>query len=447
MPARMLLLTLGVAIAATSSAHAATWRQVTDPGASTDQVGIVRTPDRVLHVAWHRANPNNTADLFHTRIEPNGRVGARSPIQTGWTGFMDAALTLETGGIRAYWGAIRSTDPNDDNQELNTALSPDGGARWVLQEDPVVRDGGQAYASDVSATVLPNGTPLQAWAGTLGTWVHAGLSPGNPNHNYMEQQQYGYFPGIASNARGQAMMAWFSSAAARRGVLAQAVGPDGAPAGAYRTLPGSSVMAAGGTSARTPIVARGSSFYVAYPVGSPAPRNILLWRVGPSGPRRIARVAGAPQVALAVDPRNRMWVIWAEGPFGAVRVLARRSNPSLTEFGATVDAGAVRGTHTVHALDASALEGSVDALAHMGTGTSSSARTFVTRILPGLTLRASRTRRSTTFTVTDAGVPVPGATVAGSRTNSAGRVRVAGRRSGVFRATKQGYTAARLRLR
>src|SRR4029079_1352567 len=119
---------------------------------------------------------------------------------------------------------------------------------WALTPGSIIPRGGQAYGRDASATTLPNGTVLQAWAGTLGTWVHAGLDPATPNFDYQGPLgQYGYNPGIVSDESGRAMMAWFSSGAAHLGVIAQAVGANGAPAGAAMTMPGSQVLQGGGT--------------------------------------------------------------------------------------------------------------------------------------------------------------------------------------------------------
>jgi hypothetical protein len=41
--------------------------------------------------------------------------------------------------------------------------------------------GTQAYGSSVSATTRPDGTPVITYAGTLGTWVHAGADASLPN--------------------------------------------------------------------------------------------------------------------------------------------------------------------------------------------------------------------------------------------------------------------------
>jgi hypothetical protein len=88
---------------AAPSASAAAWKRVTTPdGANTDQVGLARTADGVLHLAWSHPTGSNTEDLNHTVITRSGRIGATTPIQTGWTGFTNAALVVEAGGLRAF---------------------------------------------------------------------------------------------------------------------------------------------------------------------------------------------------------------------------------------------------------------------------------------------------------------------------------------------------------
>ena len=51
---------VAIALCAASPAQAARWKLVTTPDqGSTDQVGLVRTGDGVLHLAWHhRTGPN-----------------------------------------------------------------------------------------------------------------------------------------------------------------------------------------------------------------------------------------------------------------------------------------------------------------------------------------------------------------------------------------------------
>jgi hypothetical protein len=456
----MLVAAAALALTAAPIAEAAPWKRVTAPGGtSIDQVGTLRTADGVLHVAWHKRSGPNTEDLFHTRIEPNGKVGATTPIVTGWAGLLDAALTPVPGGIRAFWGGIRTTDSQEPNRELNSALSTDGGATWTLQIGSVAPAGAQVYGSDVSAATRSDGTPLQAWSGTLGTWVHAGISPATPNHDYQAPLgSYGNFPGIAADANGRAVMAWFSSATGHVGVLAQDVGADGAPIGSATTMPGTQVMVGNGTVTRTPIVARanGGGFYVAYPVGYPSPTQVRLWKVGSGTSRLIARADGNPSVAIAPDGNGRLWIAWSAGTFGEKRTLAKRSNRSATTFGATVNAGVAKRANSVSALDAAATSRALDVLALFGVGTESGGATYVKRVLPGLTLKATPSSltarpRTVKFKVTDAGDPVEGAKVrAGGRTDrtdAKGRATLTLKGKATARATAKGYKGATLKLK
>ena len=310
------------------------------------------------------------------------------------------------------------------------------------------------------ATVRGDGTTLQAFAGTLGTWVHAGLSPATPNHDYQAPiGQYGYDPNLATDAANRTVMAWYSSASGHLGVLAQDVGADGSPVGSAQTMPNTSDMKIG-MLGRTPLVARdGGGFYVAYPTGYPAQTRVRLWRIGSSNAPRIARVAGSgsPAVAIAAAGDGRLWVLWTKG-FGDPDVLATRSNTNATRFGAVVNAGHPKRAKQAYKLDASAAGGALDVLGNFNIGTTSTAETSYRRILPGLTLRArpGRLRRGeptdVRFTVLDAGEPVKGARVAAAgragSTDRNGRVvlSIKTRRAVTARATHSGYTGAKKRL-
>lgn len=436
------------------------WKAVTTPDqTSVHQVGLVRSPDGVLHVVWHHPTGPNTEDLLHTAIAGSGRIGATSPIQSGWTGFQNAALVLDPQGIRAFVGAMRSTSSSDPNDELSTMLSPDGGSTWVLQVGNVVADGGQAYGSPVAATALPNGGTLQTWAGTLGTWVHSGLSPATPNHDFQASLgNYGYYPNLATDAAARTVLAWYSSASGHLGVLAQDVATDGSPIGSAATMPGTSNMAIG-MLGLTPLVARtGGGFYVAYPTGYPSMNRVRVWRVGSGSAPTIARVgSGNHPVALAAAPDGRLWAVWADTRGGAARVLARRSNEKATRFGAVVDAGRAAAAPSTYQLGASPVAGGLDVLANFNIGTQPHSATYYRRILPGLTLSAKPSRlprrgQKVVFHASDAGDPVRGVRVtAGGASGVTARdgavtLRLPGR-AVKARATKTGYTPATRRLR
>ncbi len=258
MTLRAALLTAAIAAGvAAPAADAAPWKRVTVPdGTSIDQVGLTRRADGVLHLAWHHRTGPNTEDLLHTPISASGKIGAAMPIQSGWTGFTNPAVVNDpAGGIRVFWGGYRTTESTDPQKEINTALSVDGGTSWALQPGQVNPDGAQAYASPISATV--SGTTIfQAWSGTLGTWLHDGLSPVTPNHDYQAPiGSYGNDPNLASDADGRTLMAWYSNANGHLGVLAQDVAADGSPVGSAATMPGTSDMQVG-MIGRTPLAAR-----------------------------------------------------------------------------------------------------------------------------------------------------------------------------------------------
>jgi hypothetical protein len=456
MQIRAAALALLLTICAASSASAAPWKRVTTPdGSSTDQVAHARTADGVLHLVWSHPTGPNTEDLNHTVIARSGRLGATNPVQTGWTGFTNAALVLDPGGLRAFWGGLRSTDPNDPQQEVSTALSADGGASWALQPGSINPAGAQSYASNLAATVRPDGSTLQAFAGTLGTWVHAGLSPATANHDYQAPfGQYGYDPNLATDTSGRSVLAWFSSAAGGSGVLTQTVGADGSPSGPVLTMPGTSGMQIG-MLGRTPLAPLGPNSYVAYPIGN----QIRVWRIGAANAPAIGRVGGSGSPAVAITPTNdgRLWIVWTKG-FGDPDVLARRTNVGARKFGAIVSAGHPRDAMQAYKVDGNAVGGALDVLGNFNIGTTSTAVTSHRRILPGLTLRArpGRVRRGepteVRFTVLDAGDPVQGARVRADgqsgRTNGEGRVTLSinSLTALTARATKPGYTPATRRL-
>ena len=156
---KTLLAAAALSLSLASTADAATWQQVTPSGgANIDEVSHVRTADGVLHVAFKK-----DGDVVHTAIAPNGKVGASTPIQSGWASTSDPAIVSVPGGLRVFWGGIRTTDANDPNTDFNTAFSSDGGVSWQLTPGSIVPLGAQAYASDASATTLPDGTTLQTF--------------------------------------------------------------------------------------------------------------------------------------------------------------------------------------------------------------------------------------------------------------------------------------------
>lgn len=450
MTRRIVLAAAVLALAAAPTAQAATWKQLTsDGGANIDQVALLRTSDGVLHVVWHKQTGPNTEDLLHTAIGANGKVGATTPVQSGWATIGNAGLTsIPGGGIRVFWGGIRTTDPNETNDDENMAVSTDGGASWALTTGSVVQPGTQAYGSSVSAATRPDGTPVITYAGTLGTWVHVGADATLPNFSYQPPlASYGYDPNVASDASAT-MIAWYSSATGHLGPHAQGVNADGSPIGSAMQMPGTANMNVGMLS-RTPLVARaGGGFYVAYPTGYPTQNAVRVWKVGATKTTLLDKTANNSLAAISADSSGRLWVAWKDG----TRVLASRSNKTATKWGAIVDAGQPKNAGSLYTLDASATPGGgADLFGNYGIGANSTTSTFYARINPGLTLSAKKSGSRYSFTVTDAGAPVKGAKVKGAgksdTTDSKGHALLDVKRKTTVTARASGYTPASVKLK
>lgn len=452
------------ALVPVAPAGAAGWHRVTPAGgANTDEAGLVRTADGALHAAWVQADAANPAaqDIATRTIDPAGNsLGPVALVATGWSTLGNPALVAGPGGLRAFFGGIRTTDPEQPNNDLNTAASADGGASWALQVGNAGDTPG-AYAADTAATLLPTGTPVIAGGGTgYNPYVTTGLTPGAPVFSPQSQLggDFGYDPNLATGATGTPYLAWTSDAAGAPGVWAQPLTAAGGPAAPPVRMPG---VVKGADFApelqRTPLAARaGGGVYVAYPAGYPSTTRVRLWKAGAPKSRTIAQGHGDHVATVTATADGRLWVLWSGEDD---RVEAARTNQAATKLGAVVGVAPPSGTHTVYRLDASAAaSGAVDVLALTDADADA---TWQRRLLPGLTLGAkpahpaAGTTAKLKLRVLDAGAPVAGAkvTVAGhaAKTDKAGRAALtvavgAHAKQLLASAGKAGYTGAKLRL-
>jgi hypothetical protein len=297
-----------------------------------------------------------------------------------------------------------------------------------------------------------------------------GLAASMPNANFQQGLgDFGYEPGIAfDRASGQLVVAWYSNGTGHTGIYADGIDQStGQPTGTPALMPGTSDILAGPYSGRTPIAARaGGGLFVAYSNGYPAHTQLLLWRVG-AGASTVLEHSSTEvnSVGVAADPSGRLWVFWSTTPSTTDTpiVFARRSNPSATAWGATVAVKPPAGASTSWNLVGDGQAGRLDLLGSFSLGTSSTAATWATQVLPGLTLSAApsllhagaKHATAVTFTVTDAGQPVKGAVVhvghAHGSTNAKGKVALKlrpfkHRTSLTASVSDNGYVGASLRL-
>jgi len=436
------------------------WTCITDPtGVNIDEVALARTSDGVLHIAWLRKNGNHV-DLMHTAVAANGQViGAPASIVTGWSTLNNPDLVVtEDGGLRVFFGGVRSDEASDPYSQgsLYTATSSASGANWKL-DNRAVAQSTSVYASPVGAGIALDGRPVTAWATTYGLSVHFGLDPRSPDRKFQDAC-CAYQPDVATDTtRREVVLGWYSNASRENGLLTRTIAPVVEPP---QFVPDSATADRNSSLSldqRMPVLAReGGGVYVAYCAGYPACQSVNLWWHRSPEAFVIAKAPGARLVNIAPGPEGRLWVMWVSRG----RLYAMRTNREATRFGAIVSFEPPKGTDSIWKLKGEGSNGPLDVLVAVSTPPKDLA-TWHTQVLPGLTITAKPTTiyaaygATVTLAVSDAGDPVPGATitVAGKRLTTNGQgvafyLFAAKGTPGSLTAiaTKGGYTNASLRL-
>jgi len=419
------------ALAGPAVAHAGrpgVWTPITAAdGANIDQVGLMRTPDGALHVAWQRKTPGHAVndDLMQTIVSPGGAVGAPQAIASDWIGIGSPALARAADGSLLLIAGATNTLAEGAIDSIAAWRSTDGGVSWSA---PARATQGGGFSDDPGLAFGADGaTPFVAWGSTFGLFVHRGLVPLDAPGNFQTANGFGccgYSPGVARDQEsGRLVVAWHSNADGHPGVFAQEIDQaTGNPTGAATSMPGSVTTYAGRQEssyslAHTPITGRPgrAGVWVAYEGGYPTTRRVVVWRYGAARSSVVAtRSGGVGDVGIAATPEGRLWAFWS----GGGRVWARRSNTNATAWGAVTSTPVRRGTQTVYKLQGDAQSGLLDLFGAF-EGSGPGVQTWHTQLRAGLTLTATPARASAgarlpqaiRLRVTDAGDPVAGATV------------------------------------
>jgi hypothetical protein len=404
-------------------------------GTNLTQVGLVRGPGNLLHVAWVRQNllAPGKDDLVVTALTAAGARGAVIPVQSGWAVLNDPALLWTGTQLQVFFAGIRSAYAGDPVEGLRWATSPSGSV-WALQPGAIENViGHYAYGSPVNAVRTPagGGVPFFTWYGTAGVFVHRSTSSGAPDYDFhalIGGTCCGYYSNLAYDPVGDDLwLAWASNATGKQGVWVAPVSQaGGAPAGGATLLPASTTSFGGGSEfsmmlSKVPVTGRPAGYsgvFVAYPTGYPTTTRVRLWKLtsGTVGSLLVAGGGAAKgEVAVAADPAGRVWVVWSQRDGSRARVFARRSNASVTRLGAPVSVRTPVGTSTVYHLAAAAQAGRVDVLAHLAG--SKPEATWHTQIKAGLTVSVKPAKikigkkATVKVTVRDAGAALKGALV------------------------------------
>jgi hypothetical protein len=446
---------LVVVLAADARTTASPWTKLPDgPPINFYESALARTADGALHVVYAR-NGGATGDVWHVRIA-GGHVGAATPVVSGWAGVENPNVVVAPdGSLRAFWGGIKSTDPANTNDALNTASAPADGSSWTLQPGRVSPDS-NAYVSPVGAAVTKDGQFVEATTSTFGLGFHYGLTTATPNVKVPGNCCY-YDPGIAvDSVSGQTVLGWYSNedastsgAQAGSGMYVQEISPGGL-VGTRHLAPGSATpdgKSAISTGYRTPVTGRigAPGIYLVYGAGYPTFLKVDLIRFGSSAPAIQIAAKGAQGATVARGPEGRLWIFWKQDG----TVYLTRTNRAVTQVEPLEVVGGPPGTDTIWRLNGEGSLGPLDLVANVQT---SDAAFWYRRVLPRLSLHASALgSHQARFVVTDAGDPLAGAKLRfGGRTgttNASGIVTLTlplgpGRAT----ASKAGYVGASARL-
>ena len=413
----------------------------------SDEVGIARTPDGVLHVAWQRRGVSATA-YWHTLIGADGQTTGADPIAPGLSDGGSPALTSGPDGTLRAFFFIRTPDGTSANLRL-AAQQPNG--PWSVASNPLAQAVGSAPPS-VGAGAARDGTPVVAWATGSRVRYRVGVDPGTPS----VALGAGGCCALGAQAAvdqvtGQAYVAWASTAAGATGVYVQAVDRSGADrprvfaTGSANKKRDAAVLPDG----RVALAARvgNPGVYLAYTSGFPKVRSIDLLSVGARTLVRSVKAPGASHVMLASGAQGRLWLAWSRG----ATIFAARTNRDATRLGAIRQIPLRKGSRLVDELQGDGSGGPLDVVANLANR-DGSANVWHQQVLPGLTLAitAGAPTGGVTkyvFRVTDAGEPVENATVKVGKqtltTGQAGTVALAtGDRPPNATASKLGYAPA-----
>jgi hypothetical protein len=411
------------------------------------QIGTARTSDGVLHVIWSRGGAGTPYGLFETAVTPAGTVSPAQTIVSGWARIDDVDATVTKGKPLTIGFTGTKTDTTGDPTNGLTLATKD--STWTVGAAAV-------YSTDLVGSSVPaigyssTGQPIQAWSAGGKITVHVGTNPAQPARTFGEQggnvvltQQVAIGPtqNPANDATG---IGWCGDGGIFWGVAA--VTPDPKVGLGGQALGGSSTGRCPAAARTNLILGHAGGFFAAASVA--AERKVLVWHIGEEPMTAAAGSGIKQQVALGSDPISRLWIAWRDADHNVLRM--RRSNRAANGWGAVVSTKLPPAQDSVYQLTIDGQKDRVDVIARTTEG--SAVSLFHTQMWPGLSVEAASKAGLVTVSVTDAGEPVPGASVSLGgrtlRTNDRGQATLK-LRAGTYRvvASKTNYVGARTSVR
>jgi hypothetical protein len=410
-------------------------------------------------------------------------VLALAPAASAWTtltsgvdkSVVPSIIVTQAGSELASWdspvGGTISVSRNNVTTKVVVAGDPSAGRTQLVQQPngaiqlyfPSAQgaarmtstDDGQTWTGPIqtqshttgpvqAAAVAPDGTPYFSQDSTAGVNVFRGLNGESVKNVF--PRCCGYAESLAVDTTGLVQVAFYSNADPDGTFLYEKLGADLGPVGSTPLKP------TGQHTDRVPLVADHSgTTFLAWPPGDPATGvTVVPFRGGsPAGDGvdfRGSFVGGDPHMALTVDSKDELWIVWTGG--GAVH--AARSRSHGQHFGASVSVPVTGTMYQVSAAGVAGIPGTAEVLVSTGSNLIQQA------LQPGLSVKVTRKANTvgkktivTRFAqALDDGFGVPTAVFKiGGRTihaNSSGTAKVP---AGSGKASASGYAGASFHVR
>jgi hypothetical protein len=269
-------------------------------------------------------------------------------------------------------GAIQLYFPNA--QGVGRMTSTDDGQTWTGP----IQTQSHTTGSVEAAAVGPDGTPYFSQDGTGFVNVFRGLNGESVKNVF--PRCCGYAESLAVDTTGLVQVAFYSNADPDGTFLYEKLGADLSPTGSTPLKP------TGQHTDRVPLVADHSgTTFMAWPPGDPATGvTVVPFRGGsPAGDGvnfRGAFVGGDPHMALSVDAKDELWIVWTGG--GTVH--AARSRSHGQHFGVAVSVPVTGTMYQVSGAGIAGNPGTVEVLVNTGSNLIEQA------LQPGLSVKVTR---------------------------------------------------------
>ena len=405
----------------------AKWTKIsTDTKVGIASAGLFRTADGMLHVAWARQDTSSFS-LNYSTVGPNATLEGTGTIVKGWTGvsFYPRLVAGPSGGIRAVFTGGNGVSGSPYNLDaMYSATATSAGTTWSLVKGSMSQST-LIPATNTSATTQSTGTSLASWPGGSGVAFHVGTDPNTPatkpDGTVAVTSGSGTVVGttLARETDGSVWVAWFTeSFASDQGYWVDKITPTQV---AKTEAPGSGNPSLANNQPLQSVAfaadAKGGG-YLAYcvPTTTITCAHIALWKVGAAQATTVpgSTTQHAAHVAIAAAPGGHLWVLWYDTSQNKIHAI--RSNAAVTKFGPGQTIAAPPSTGVLDGLQAEGSQGPLDVVALVLQNVSGSTPSYWDiQLLPKLTLAGAPATvapgKTVTFTVTDVGDPVAGATV------------------------------------